>query len=49
MAAGARLGAVAGPWGALAGSILGPLISYAGSSAERKAEEQRARGRKSRC
>jgi hypothetical protein len=46
MAAGARLGAVAGPWGALAGSILGPLISYAGSSAERKAEEQIARGEK---
>jgi hypothetical protein len=44
MAAGARLGAVAGPWGALAGSILGPLISYAGSSAERKAEEQIAKG-----
>jgi hypothetical protein len=46
MAAGARLGAVAGPWGALAGSILGPLISYAGSSAERKAEEQIAKGEK---
>jgi len=46
MALGARLGAVAGPWGALAGSILGPLISYAGSSAERKAEEQIAKGEK---
>jgi hypothetical protein len=46
MAAGARLGAVAGPWGALAGSILAPLISYAGSSAERKAEEQIAKGEK---
>jgi acetolactate synthase regulatory subunit len=44
MAAGARVGAMAGPWGALAGSILGPLISYAGSSAERKAEEQIAKG-----
>ena len=34
------------PFTALAGSILGPLISYAGSSAERKAEEQIAKGEK---
>jgi len=46
MALGARAGAIGGPWGALAGSILLPLISYAGSSAERKAEEQIARGEK---
>lgn len=46
MFAGARAGAYGGPWGALAGSILLPLLSYAGSSAERKAEEQQARGEK---
>jgi hypothetical protein len=46
MALGARAGAYGGPWGALAGSILLPLLSYAGSSAERKAEEQIAKGEK---
>ena len=43
---GARAGSVGGPWGALAGSILLPLLSYSGSSAERKAGEQIARGEK---
>jgi hypothetical protein len=46
MALGARAGAYGGPWGALAGSILLPLLSYSGSSAERKATEQIARGEK---
>jgi hypothetical protein len=44
MAAGARLGAVAGPWGAVAGSILATIPSYMGSSAERRAQEQIAKG-----
>jgi hypothetical protein len=44
MALGARAGAYGGPWGALAGSILLPLLSYAGASAERKAEEQISKG-----
>ena len=44
MALGARAGAIAGPWGALAGSVLLPLLSYAGTSAQRKAEEQIAKG-----
>lgn len=52
MYAGAKAGAMLPvppqlkPFTALAGSILGPLISYAGSSAERKAEEQIAKGEK---
>ena len=52
MFAGAKAGAMLPvppqlkPYTALAGSILGPLISYAGSSAERKAEEQIAKGEK---
>ena len=52
MYAGAKAGAMLPvppqlkPYTALAGSILGPLISYAGSSAERKAEEQIAKGEK---
>lgn len=44
MALGARAGAFAGPYGALAGSVLLPLLSYAGASAERKAEEQISKG-----
>lgn len=50
MYAGAKAGAMLPvppqfkPFTALAGSVLLPLISYAGSSAERKAEEQIARG-----
>jgi hypothetical protein len=52
MYAGAKAGAMLPvppqfkPFTALAGSILGPLLSYAGSSAERKAEEQIAKGEK---
>jgi hypothetical protein len=52
MYAGAKAGAMLPvppqlkPFTMIAGSILGPLISYAGSSAERKAEEQIARGEK---
>jgi hypothetical protein len=44
MVLGARAGAFAGPYGALAGSVLLPLLSYAGASAERKAEEQISKG-----
>jgi hypothetical protein len=47
MAAGARTGYFfGGPYGALAGSVLLPLLAYSGSSAERKAAEQIARGEK---
>lgn len=46
MYAGAKIGRIGGPWGALAGSILLPLLSYSGSSAERKAAEQIAKGEK---
>jgi hypothetical protein len=52
MYAGAKAGAMLPvppqlkPFTMIAGSILGPLLSYAGSSAERKAEEQIARGEK---
>ena len=52
MYAGAKAGAMLPvppqlkPFTMIAGSILGPLLSYAGSSAERKAEEQIAKGEK---
>ena len=47
MTAGARTGYFfGGPYGALAGSVLLPLLAYSGSSAERKAVEQIARGEK---
>lgn len=52
MYAGAKAGAMlpvpiqAKPFTALAGSILLPLLSYSGSSAERKADEQIAKGEK---
>ena len=46
MFAGARLGAAAGPYGALAGSLLAPFLMSSGAAMERKATEQLSKGKK---
>ena len=46
MFAGARAGAVAGPYGALAGSLLAPFLMSSGAAMERKATEQLSKGKK---
>jgi hypothetical protein len=47
MFAGARLGAAAGPYGALAGSLLAPFLMSSGAAMERKATEQLSKGKSS--
>jgi hypothetical protein len=44
MVAGARAGAVAGPWGALIGAAAVPLAQFYGSNLQRQAQEQISKG-----